>query len=84
VLHVPEMPINLISGSLLMKASLELTLVYDRLVTTFNGEFVREGFYLMVVLLCLIQFGNTNAILISYGIPRNMWGGNFVYMSCAS
>jgi len=45
VLHVPEMRRNIISGSLLMKASLKLTFVSDRLVMTCNGEFVGKGFY---------------------------------------
>lgn len=44
-LHVPEMPRNLISGSLLNKAgSIKLVFDSDKLVLSHNGDFVGKGY----------------------------------------
>jgi hypothetical protein len=49
VLHVPNMRRNLVSGSLLNKASLKLVFDSNKLILSSNGDFVmRDYFYLML------------------------------------
>ena len=85
VLYVPSLRRNMVSGSLLVRAGLKVTLEGDKVIITRNNDFVGKG-YVTDGLFVLNTDSSTNESSASAYIVEsaNMWHGRLGHLNIAS
>ncbi|GKA62780.1 retrovirus-related pol polyprotein from transposon TNT 1-94 [Tanacetum coccineum] len=85
VLYVPSLRRNMVSGSLLVRAGLKVTLEGDKVIITRNNDFVGKG-YVTGGLFVLNTESSTNESSASAYIVEsaNMWHGRLGHLNIAS